>query len=103
MYGSDEEVVLITEATALPGRTDDLRRALAQLIPQSLAEGGVSTFRLHEDRDRPGHFALYQRFRNQHGVDLHVQTEHFALSVEALAQFAEDGKSQVTFYHVLSR
>ena len=103
MYGSDEEVVLITEATALPGRTDDLRRALAQLIPQSLAEGGVSTFRLHEDRDRPGHFALYQRFRNQHGVDLHVQTDHFALSVEALAQFAEGGKPQVTFYHVLNR
>jgi quinol monooxygenase YgiN len=103
MYGSDEEVVLITEATALPGRGDDMRRAFVELIPQSLAEGDVSTFRLHEDRDRPGHFTLYQRFRNQHGVDLHVQTDHFALSVEALAQFAEGGKSQVTFYHVLSR
>src|SRR5947209_10914185 len=62
MYGSDGEVVLITEATALPGRTDDLRRAFIELIPQSLAEGAVSTFRLHEDRDRPGHFALYQRY-----------------------------------------
>ncbi len=103
MYGSDEEVVLITEATALPGRADDLRRALVELIPQSLAEGDVSTFRLHEDRDRPGHFTLYQRFRNQHGVDLHIQTNHFALSVEALAQFAEGGKSRVTFYKVLSR
>jgi len=103
MYGSDEEVVLITEATALPGRGDDQRRAFLELIPQSLAEGDVSTFGLHEDRDRPGHFTLYQRFRNQHGVDLHVQTDHFALSVEALAQFAEGGKSRVTFYHVLSR
>jgi quinol monooxygenase YgiN len=102
MYGSDEEVVLITEATALPGRGDDLRRAFLDLIPQSLAEGDVSTFRLHEDRNRPGHFALYQRFRNQHGVDLHVQTDHFALSVEALARFAEGGKPHVTFYHVLS-
>ncbi|WP_083185341.1 antibiotic biosynthesis monooxygenase [Mycobacterium malmoense] len=103
MYGSDEEVVLITDATALPGREDDLRRALSELIPQSLAEGDVSTFQLHEDRDQPGHFTLYQRFRNQHGVDLHVQTEHFALSVGALAQFAEGGEPQVTFYHVLSR
>jgi len=103
MYGSDEVVVLITEATALPGRRDDLRRALTQLIPLSLAEGDVSTFRLHEDRDKPGHFALYQRFRNQHGVDLHVQSDQFALSVEALARFAEGGKPRVTFYHVLSR
>ncbi|OBH97683.1 putative quinol monooxygenase [Mycobacterium sp. E2733] len=103
MYGSDEEVVLITEATALPGKGDDLRRAFTELIPQSLAEGDVSTFRLHEDRYRPGHFTLYQRFRNQHAVDLHVQTNHFALNVDALAQFAEGGKSRVTFYHVLSR
>ena len=103
MYEPDEEVVLITEATALPGRGGDLRRALVELLPQSVAERGVSAFRLHEDRDRPGHFTLYQRFRNQHGVDLHVQTDHFAHSVEALAQFAEGGKSQTTFYRVLSR
>ena len=103
MYGSDEEVVLITEATALPGKGADLRRALVKLLPQSLAEADVSTFRLHEDRDRPGHFTLYQRCRNQHGVDLHVQTDHFALSVDALAQFAEGGKVQVTFYRVVSR
>ncbi|OBF62466.1 hypothetical protein A5756_01035 [Mycobacterium sp. 852002-53434_SCH5985345] len=103
MYSPDEEVVLITDATALPGKGDDLRRALVELIPQSLAEADVSTFRLHEDRDRPGHFTLYQRFRNQHAVDLHVQTNHFALSVEALAEFAEGGKPQVTFYRVLSR
>ncbi|WP_082984604.1 MULTISPECIES: antibiotic biosynthesis monooxygenase [unclassified Mycobacterium] len=103
MYGPDEEVVLITEATALPGRGDDLRRAFVRLIPQSQAEGAVNTFRLHEDRDRPGHFTLYQRFRNQHGVDRHVQTDHFAVSVEAIAQFAEGGKAQTTFYRVLSR
>ncbi|ORB70579.1 hypothetical protein BST44_23180 [Mycobacterium scrofulaceum] len=96
-------MVLIADATALPGKGDDLRRALLESIPQSLAEADVSTFRLHEDRDRPGHFTLYQRFRNQHAVDLHVQTNHFALSVEALAQFAEGGKPQVTFYRVLSR
>jgi quinol monooxygenase YgiN len=103
MYGPDEEVVLITEAMALPGRGDDLRRAFLELIPQSLAEGDVRTFRLHEDRYRPGHFTLYQRFRNQHGVDLHVQTVHFALNVEALAQLVEGGKPQTTFYHVLNR
>jgi quinol monooxygenase YgiN len=102
MYSPDEEVVLITEATALPGRGDELRRAFVGLIPQSLAEGAVSTFRLHEDRDRPGHFTLYQRFRNQHGVDFHVQTDHFALSVEALAEFAEGGKARTTFYRVVS-
>lgn len=102
MYDPDEEVVLITQVTALPGRRDDLRRALVDLTPQSLAEGGVRSFRLHENRDPPGHFALYQRFRNQAGVDWHVQTAHFALSEEAFARFAQGGTCAVTFYHVLS-
>lgn len=103
MYGPDEEVVLISEATALPGKRDELRRALMELIPQSLAEGGVRDFRLHEDRHQPGHFTFYQRFHNQYGVDLHVQTDHYRLSLESLEQLAEGGRSTVTFYHVRSQ
>ena len=64
---------------------------------------GVRTFRLHEDRDQPGHFTFYQRFHNQHGVDLHVQTDHFALSLESLEELADGGSSTVTSYHVRSQ
>jgi quinol monooxygenase YgiN len=100
MYSN--EIVLIGEATAVPGKRDELRRALEELLPQSLAEGGVRTYRLHEDRHRPGHFALYERFHDQHAVDLHVQTEHFALALQALAELAEGGGPKITYYQTLS-
>src|ERR1700753_2892297 len=98
MHGNDEgavdmgelnDVVLIAEATALPGKRDELRRAFDELVPQALAEAGVSTFRLHEDRDEPGHFMLYERYHNQDAVSLHFETEHFAAIMKALAQLAE--------------
>ena len=63
--GELNEVVLIAEAAALPGKRDELRRAFDELVPRALAEAGVRTFRLHEDRDQSGHFMLYERYRDQ--------------------------------------
>ena len=80
--GTEHEVVIIAEATALPGKRDELRRAFDRLVPKSRAEEGVSTFRLHEDRDRPGRFVLYERFRDQSAIDLHVTLEHLRRSCE---------------------
>lgn len=56
----ENEVVIIAEAVALPGKREELRRAFVEdFVPKSLAEEGVSVFRLHENRDNPGHFVLY--------------------------------------------
>jgi quinol monooxygenase YgiN len=75
--GIETEVVLIAEATALPGKREELRRAFNELVPKSLAEEGVSVFRLHENRDKPGHFVLYERFRDQVALDTHVTLDPF--------------------------
>jgi quinol monooxygenase YgiN len=98
---SGSEVVIIAEATALPGKRDELKRAFDRLVPRSLAEAGVSTFRLHEDRDRPGHFVLYERFRDQAAVETHVTLEHYAQILGDLAELAEGGKPRITHFHIL--
>ena len=55
----ENEVVIIAEAVALPGKREELRRAFVEdFVPKSRAEEGVSVFRLHESRDNPGHFVL---------------------------------------------
>jgi len=99
----ENEVVLIAEAVALPGKREDLRRALVEdFVPKSLAEEGVSDFRLHENRDNPGHFVLYERFRDQAAIDFLFAEEHFARIKETLASLAEGGKPKVTYFHVLT-
>lgn len=96
------EVVIIAEATALPGKRDELKRAIDILVPKSLAEEGIDTFRLHEDRDRPGHFVLYERFQSQEAIESHFATEHFADISAAVADLAEGGKPKITYYQVLT-
>jgi quinol monooxygenase YgiN len=100
--GTEHEVVIIAEATALPGKRDELRRAFDRLVPKSRAEEGVSTFRLHEDRDRPGTFVLYERFRDQAAIDTHVTQEHFAQILQDFAELAEGGRPKLSYFHILT-
>jgi quinol monooxygenase YgiN len=97
-----DEVVLIAEVMALPGKRDELLRAFDALIAKALAEPGVSAFRLHEDRHRPGHFTLYERYHNQSSVESHFATEHFGAISKAIAELSEDGEPKITYYRVLS-
>jgi quinol monooxygenase YgiN len=96
------EVVLIAEATALPGKRDELLRAFRELVPRALDEAGVSAFRLHEDREQPGHFTLYERYDDQGAVESHFATEHFLVISKALAELAQGAKPRITFYEVLT-
>jgi quinol monooxygenase YgiN len=96
------EVVLLAEATALPGKRDELLRAFNELVPKALAEPGVSAFRLHEDRDRPGHFTLYERYNDQGSVESHFATDHFLAISHALAELAEGAKPKITYYRILT-
>ncbi|HXO82973.1 MAG TPA: putative quinol monooxygenase [Mycobacterium sp.] len=95
---ANNEVVLIAEATALPGKHDDLRHAFDILVRQTRAEEGVNAFILHEARDKPGHFMLYEVYRDQSAVEAHFATAHFGAIVKALAEFAEGGVPRLTYY-----
>jgi quinol monooxygenase YgiN len=96
------EVVLVAEVTALPGKHDELLRAFDDLIPKALAEAGVSAFRLHEDREQPGHFLLYERYHSQSSVESHFATDHFLAISQAIAKLAEGGKPKIISYQILS-
>jgi quinol monooxygenase YgiN len=72
------------------------------LIPKALDEAGVSVFRLHEDRDQPGHFTLYERYQNQGSVESHFATDHFVAISQALAELAKGAKPKITSYQILS-
>ena len=99
----ENEVVIIAEAVALPGKREELRRAIVEdFVPKSVAEEGVSVFRLHENRDYPGLLVLYERFRDQAAIDFLFAEEHFARIKETLASLAEGGKPKVTNFHVLT-
>jgi quinol monooxygenase YgiN len=95
---ANNEVVLIAEARALPGKRDELRHAFDILVPKTRAEEGVSAFILHEDRDTAGHFMLYEVYRDQAAVESHFATPHFAAISKALGELAEGGAPSLTYF-----
>jgi quinol monooxygenase YgiN len=95
-------IIVIAEATALPGKEAELRQAIDAVISPSLAEDGVSIFRLHQDLDAPGHFVLYERFADQTALDWHFATSHFKKVVDDVAPLVVGGKPKITKLHQLT-
>ncbi|HEY4310836.1 MAG TPA: putative quinol monooxygenase [Pirellulales bacterium] len=99
---NDNERVIIAEVVTLPGKRDEFRKALDELILHSLAEEGVSTFRLHESQDQAGHFLLYERFRDDQSLKSHNATDHVAKILQIASGIAQDGKPKIAVYRILT-
>lgn len=90
-----DAIIVIAQATALPGNETALRAAIDQVIPPSLAEAGVSVFRLHEDIEKSGHFVLYERFANQAALDAHFASSHFKKVVDTVTPLVGGGEPDI--------
>jgi quinol monooxygenase YgiN len=73
---ADDVIVLVVGFEARPGTTDALRAALDDIARASTAEAGCLEYTLHEDRDDPHRFVLYERWADQAALDEHDQTAH---------------------------
>jgi len=97
MSNPDSGIVIIATLTATPEKRDHLLQALQELLPAARAESGVYTFLLHENRQQPGQFTLYEHFRDQIAIDAHFNSPHFACISNALAQYTDT--APVLTYH----
>lgn len=100
MTNPDPGIVIMATLTATPEKRDHLLQALQELLPAARAESGVYTFLLHENRQQPGQFTLYEHFRDQTAIDTHFSSSHFGRVSIALAQYA-DGAPVLTYHQPL--
>ena len=100
MSNPNPGIVIIATLTATSENRDHLLQALQELLPAARAESGVYTFLLHENRQEPGQFTLYEHFRDQSAIDTHFSSSHFGRVSTALAQHA-DGAPVLTYHQPL--
>lgn len=62
---------------AHPGKEDELRQALDEVIPPSRQEEGCLTYVLHESIDAPGTFVFYEKYRDETALDQHINSAHY--------------------------
>jgi quinol monooxygenase YgiN len=73
----NSQVVEITALiTAAPGREQELRHRLRDVVALTQAEPGCLVFEVFERLDAPGEFVLWERFANRAAFAEHVQAPY---------------------------
>jgi len=70
MYNSNEKLTVICVLQAIKGKEDDLKNALREVIEPSRLEKHCIEYKLHQDRNNPAQFILYEQWENS---DLHAE------------------------------
>src|SRR5437868_14465728 len=70
-------MVVSARWSALEGREDDVLAILRELAAASRNERGCREYRLHQSRDNPREFLLYEVYDDEPAFEAHVATEHF--------------------------
>jgi quinol monooxygenase YgiN len=72
-----DALVLNVHMQAQAGRERDLETQLRALLEPTRKEPGCLAYELHKDPENPGKFMLYEKFKDQAALDLHLDTPHF--------------------------
>ncbi len=81
-----DPLAMVVEFRAAPGRADDLRAALLDLVAPTRAENGCLRYDLHDDRDDPDRLAFYEVWATPEAHAAHDRTDHVLAIVAALPE-----------------
>jgi quinol monooxygenase YgiN len=81
MSETDAEIAIFANVVAQQGKADEVRAALGELVAATRLEPGNVMYRLHEDPAKPGDFHLFEIYRDQAAVDLHMGSAHFKAAI----------------------
>jgi quinol monooxygenase YgiN len=79
---------MIAILDAQPGKVDEFRAKIVELVRQVRLEPGCVLFTAYEARDTPGRFYLYEIYANAAAFAAHLKTDHvheFIASIPSLS------------------
>ena len=62
--------------TPKPGKADELRRRIKEVVELTVKEPGCIEFQIFERQDRPGHFVLWEIFASEDALRDHINTDY---------------------------
>lgn len=91
---------IIARFQAKPGREANLRAILEAMVGPTRAETGCVNYDLHQFRDDPTRFVLYEGWQSKDALDEHMKTPHFAMMLadldDAVAEHVSDALTMLT-------
>jgi len=80
------QVKLLAEITAKPGKETELAAALQALVEPSRHDEGCLQYNLYQDDAQGGLFVMDEIWASREALQLHEQTEHFQAFVHLTQQ-----------------
>ena len=84
-------LTVIAHMRAKPGKEDDLRQALTDLVQPTSQEEGFVNYDLHESLEQPGLFYLYENWESAEQLDAHLAAPHLQQFAGSLDDLVEGG------------
>lgn len=72
----EDELAMVVEFRAAPGREADLREALLAMVTPTRAEDGCLRYDLHVDESDPAVYAFYEVWATREHHAAHDRSEH---------------------------
>lgn len=88
-------IVRIIDIHVLAARIEEFKKATLLNREGSIREPGVLRFDLLQDEAQPGHFLLYEVYRDQRATQEHKQTEHYRVWREAVEPMMSSPRSSL--------
>jgi quinol monooxygenase YgiN len=96
-----DEIHIFANLSAAPGKADEMREVLKELVAVTKTEPGVISYILHEDPKNLGHFYFFEAYKNEAAVEAHRGSAHIAAAFGKLGPIL-GGAPSITATKVLA-
>jgi quinol monooxygenase YgiN len=86
-----EEVVIIAQAKAQPGKSEELGKQLLELLKASRLQEGVLQYDLHRSTKDPDTWVMYEKYESQKLFEAHVASEPLQKFLSLAPDLVEGG------------
>jgi quinol monooxygenase YgiN len=94
------EIVVVGALRARPGREDETRQVLSDLVEPTHREPGCILYALHQGVDDPGRFAFVERWSSRGELDDHLASPHVSAFRERAGELLAE-PPDITIYGAL--
>jgi quinol monooxygenase YgiN len=95
----DGALVLVAQLTAKPGKEDEMKAALVEMVAPTLKEEGCLCYNLHQSNKDKAQFMFYEQWASKEALDKHGKSPHMKTMQGKLKGLVAKGGA--TFYELL--
>jgi quinol monooxygenase YgiN len=83
-----KNITVVATFQALPGKEEELKKALIGLVAPTRKEAGCINYDLHQSPEEPGKFLFHENWTTKAALDAHLKMPHIQVLLPRLEGLA---------------